>query len=100
MAELCMLSYPYKENLMASAMFQRSNWHDSYRAALFETDRHQLPNRIAQAEQAIITRGRELFQSPQSFKEREALDAALYGLRAFRRSLEREDAVKQLGAVA
>jgi hypothetical protein len=54
---------------MDCATFHESeNWHDSYRAALFETDRHELPNRIAQAERAIITRGRELFQSPQVSK--------------------------------
>jgi hypothetical protein len=83
-----MLSHPYKETTMDWATFLESkNWHDSYRAALFETDRHELPNRIAQAEQAIINRGRELFQSPDSLKEREALEAALYGLRAFRCSL-------------
>jgi hypothetical protein len=77
---------------MPSSTFQGSeNWRDSYRAAVFETDRHELPNRIAQAEKAIIVRGRELFQSPQSFKEREALDAALYKLRAFRRSLKHDN---------
>jgi hypothetical protein len=86
---------------MASATFHgRENWRDSYRAAVFETDKHQLPNRIARAEQAIITRGRELFQSPQSFKEREALDIALYELRVFRRSLRHNGVTKRFGAVA
>jgi hypothetical protein len=77
------------------------NWRDSYRAAVFETDRHKIVKRIAEAEKAIISRGRELFHSPQSAKEREALDAALYGLRAFRHSLRRYERVpKRLGAVA
>lgn len=87
---------------MASATFRGSeNWRDSYRAAVFEPDRHELAKRIAQAEKAIIVRGRELFQSPESSKEREALDAALYGLRAFRRSLRHNDGnTKIFGAVA
>jgi hypothetical protein len=68
------------------------DWQDSYRAALFETDKHEIPNRIAEAEKEIIIRGRELLKSPQSSKEREALDAALYGLRAFRSSLRRSGA--------
>jgi len=35
--------------------------HTLYQAALFETDRHKIPERIDQAERAIIARVRELF---------------------------------------
>ncbi len=67
------------------------NWQNSYRAVLFEKDRHKLPNRIAQAEKEIISRGRELLKSSQGINELDALDAALDGLRAFRLSLRHDD---------
>ena len=37
-------------------------WHQLYKAALFETDRNKLPQRIAEAEKAIVARARELAQ--------------------------------------
>ena len=55
-------------------------WHELYKAALFETDKQKIPARIADAEQAIVLRARELFFS--STEEDQALDDALYALRA------------------
>jgi hypothetical protein len=58
-------------------------WHELYKAALFETDKKKIPARIADAERAIVARARELFfSSTDNIEEDQALDDALYGLRA------------------
>jgi hypothetical protein len=63
-------------------------WHRVYQAALFETDEREVPVRIAEAEQAIVQRAKELFDSAaDSIEENEALEDALYGLRALQNSL-------------
>lgn len=64
------------------------SWHELYRAALFETDKQVLPSRIAEAERALILRGRELFGEPDNSNEAEAVDDALYALRALRSCIE------------
>ncbi len=59
------------------------NWRELYKAALFETDRSKIPVRIADAEKAIVVRARELFHTvTDNIKEDQALDDALYALRA------------------
>lgn len=65
-----------------------TNWRTLYRAALFESDRQQLASRISEAEKAIIARGRELFAAHDQIEERDALDDALYALRAMRSCLK------------
>jgi hypothetical protein len=65
------------------------NWRDLYTAALFETDKKKIPARIADAEKAIITRARELFAAgSDTIEEDQALDDALYALRALQSCLE------------
>ncbi len=60
-----------------------SSWRELYKAALFETNRDKLPERIANAEKAIVARARELFaSSADTIEEDQALDDALYALRA------------------
>lgn len=60
-------------------------WHVLYHAALFETDRDELPWRIAKAEEAIFARIRELFViAADHIDEDVVLDDALYALRALR----------------
>lgn len=60
-------------------------WHNLYQAALFEKDRTQVPARIAQAEQAILARVRELFMiTDDHIEEDQILDDALYALHALR----------------
>jgi len=62
-----------------------SAWHVLYYAALFETDRSKLPQRIAEAEQAILARVNELFiVNRDHIEEDQILDDALYALRALR----------------
>jgi hypothetical protein len=65
------------------------NWRDLYTAALFETDRDRIPARIAEAEQAIVARARELFSAGNdTIEEDQALDDALYALRALQSCLQ------------
>jgi hypothetical protein len=39
------------------------SWRELYTAALFETDRSRISARVADAEQAIVARARELFST-------------------------------------
>jgi hypothetical protein len=65
------------------------NWRTLYTAALFETDRSRVPARIAEAEQAIVARARELFSvGNDTIEEDQALDDALYALRALQSCLD------------
>ena len=64
------------------------SWRELYKAALFETDKNKLPARIADAEKAIVARARELFAtSTDNIEEDQALDDALYALRALQSCL-------------
>jgi len=72
--------------------FPASVWRQLYKAALFETDRSKIPSRISDAERAIIERARELFGSPtDTIEEDQALDDALYALRALQHCLGPDD---------
>jgi len=72
-------------NMSASFAVPRLTWHALYYAALFETDRKQVPQRIADAEKAILSRMRELFATETDHIEEDVvLDDALYALRALR----------------
>lgn len=65
------------------------SWRDLYSAALFETDKSRIPCRIADAEKAIVARARELFSAgADTIEEDQALDDALYALRALQNCLE------------
>ena len=67
-----------------------ATWKEKYMAALFEMDKGRLNQRITDAEMAVAKRTRELFQgdgdssSGTQLRERKALEAALYALRALR----------------
>ena len=64
-------------------------WRDLYLTALMEADKDKTPARIADAERAIVNRAKELFQaSGDNIQEEEALDDALYALRALKNCLE------------
>jgi len=65
------------------------SWRELYTAALFETDNNRLAERIAEAERAIVARARELFAAgADTIEEDQALDDALYALRALQSCLE------------
>jgi hypothetical protein len=64
-------------------------WRELYTAALFETDNERLATRIADAEKAIVVRARELFSAgADTIEEDQALDDALYALRALQSCME------------
>jgi hypothetical protein len=58
-------------------------WRALYKTALSEIGNRELPERIAEAENAVVLRGRELFQAADdNGEEKEALEDAMYVLRA------------------
>jgi hypothetical protein len=76
-------------NVPSSPHPNTSGWRELYTAALFETDKNRMPARIADAEQAIVARERELFSAGKdTIEEDQALDDALYALRALENCLQ------------
>jgi hypothetical protein len=70
-----------------------NRWKTLYRVAILETNKGLLPQRVAEAEEAVKARGREIFydnRTPEE-KEAEALEDALYTLRAFRTAWQHSD---------
>ena len=60
-------------------------WRQLYKAAISEIDESKLPERIADAEKAVVLRARELFQAAgDNGEETEALDDVMYALHALR----------------
>jgi hypothetical protein len=73
----------------AASVCKPKSWAELYTAALFETDKNRIPARIMDAEKAIVSRARELFFSgADTIEEDQALDDALYALRALQSCLE------------
>ena len=68
------------------------NWKALYRVAILETNKRVIPHRVSQAERAILARCRELFYTAGTLEEQEALEDALYALRAFRSAWEHIEA--------
>ena len=67
-------------------------WKSLYRDAILENNKSVIPQKIAQAERAVLARGRELFYNGGTREERNALDHALHALRALRSACEHTDA--------
>ena len=64
-------------------------WRDLYKAALFEHDERKFPERIADAEKALVQRARELFHNGgDNIEEQHALDDAMYALHALRNTFK------------
>jgi hypothetical protein len=64
-------------------------WAQLYKAALFELDANKVSERIAEAETALVTRARELFDSAgDNIEEEQAVDDAMYALHALRSTLK------------
>jgi hypothetical protein len=63
-----------------------NRWKTLYQAAILETNKGLLPQRVFEAEEAVKARGREIFYGDGTPEEKEAevLEDALYALRAFR----------------
>jgi hypothetical protein len=70
----------------------RTDWKTLYRAAILENNKNVLPQRVSEAEEAVILRRREIFYAAGSPEEKEALEDALYALRAFRTAWQHTEA--------
>ena len=60
------------------------DWKTLYRAAILETNNSVISQKVSEAETAVLARGRELFYADGTLEEKEALEDALYALRALR----------------
>jgi len=69
-----------------------ADWKTLYRAAILEPNKNVIPQKVSEAETALLARGRELFYGEGTSEEKDALDEALYVLRAFRSALEHAEA--------
>ena len=69
-----------------------THWKTLYRAAIFERNRAAILARILEAELAVLGRARELLCGGGSREERDALNNALYALRAYKAARERNEA--------
>lgn len=70
-------------------MAEREPWQALYKAALFECDRDKIAQRITEARTALVLRARELFHAGgDNIEEEQALDDALYALRALETCLQ------------
>jgi hypothetical protein len=78
--------------MMASPPCLNRNWRTLYRAAILETNRWILRQRVSEAEEAVILRGREIFYGEGTSEEKEALEDALYALGAFKTAWEHTEA--------
>jgi hypothetical protein len=68
------------------------HWKSLYRAAIFERNKSAIPERISEAERAVLARARELLCGGGPREERNALDNALHALRAYRSAVQRTEA--------
>ena len=69
-----------------------ADWRNLYRAAILETNNSVLPKLVSEAEEAVLARGREVFYGQASLEEKEALEDALYALRASRTAWRHSEA--------
>ena len=69
-----------------------NRWKTLYTAAILETNKKLLPQRVSEAEEAMRARGREIFYGNGTPEEEEALEDALYALRAFRTAWQHTEA--------
>ncbi len=73
---------------MGECVEMSRSWRGLYKAALFEPDMSKLASRIEQARNALVLRSQELFAtSPDYDGETEAIENALYALKALENSL-------------
>jgi putative transposase len=72
---------------------QRPNelWCTDYKGEL-ETDKSVLPQRVSEAEEAVIRRSREIFYDHGTPEEKDGLEDAPYALRAFRSAWQHSEA--------
>jgi hypothetical protein len=72
---------------------KHTHWKTLYSAAILETNKSIVPQRVSEAEDAILAREREIFYGDGAAEEKEALEDVLYVLRAFRTAWQHAEAV-------
>ena len=88
-------------NTGSSKSLDSGAWRGLYQAALFEIDNAKLPERIAQAEEALVLRARELFHlAGDNIEEEQALDDTMYALRALRNTSQTSHCVSHRSEAA
>ncbi len=75
---------------------KNTDWKTLYRAAILETNKSVFPARVWKAEEAVLAREREIFYGHGTAEEEEALEDALYALRAFRTAWPHAEAAETL----
>lgn len=75
-----------------------SDWKTLYRAAILETEKSVIRQKVSEAEAAVLARGRELFYGGGTSEEQESLEDALYLLRAYRTAWENANEVSATAA--
>ena len=68
------------------------DWKTLYKAAMRETNKRAIPRLVSEAESAAISRSRELVGITEALEEKQALEDALYGLRALRTASQNTEA--------
>jgi len=68
------------------------DWTILYTVAILETNKSVLPQRVSEAEAAVMARGQEVFYGDGTPEEKEALEDALYALRAFKTAWQHTEA--------
>lgn len=71
---------------------ERTDWKTLYRAAILETNKSIVPQRVSEAEEAILARGREVFYGHGTSEEKEDLEDMLFVLRAYKTALQHTEA--------
>ncbi len=69
----------------------KKDWKLLYLAAIGEKDKTVLAKRISDAQHAIFLREREIFYAGTTLEEKEALEDALYALRALQNAREHSE---------
>jgi hypothetical protein len=72
---------------------KHTNWKSLYVAAILETNKGLVPQRVSEAEKALLARGREIFFCGNNdLEEQEAVEDALYAIRAFKTARQEKEA--------
>ena len=71
---------------------KQTDWKILYRAVIAETNTSVVPRRVSDAEEAVLVREREISYGNGDPEEKEALEEALYTLRAFKTARQYTDA--------
>lgn len=79
-------------NAGISPSVQPKEWKTLFRAAILETDKRLVQQRVLAAEAAVLARQRELFYGHGTLEEKSAIEDALYALRAYKTAWQHTEA--------